>query len=177
MSANGTLAIVLLSLALGVASSSCTAEPQHAGHGGPPDTAFAAMQARGAMVMGVDQFTSPHVFEDLPDGGRIVLDRDTDADTAGIARIRRHMRDIAAAFARGDFTRPFQVHATQVPGTLVMTARRSQITYEAVDRPRGAEVRIHTTDSSAVAAVHTFLAFQRGAHHAAAQEALSPRSP
>jgi len=31
------------------------------------------MQSRGAHVMGVDQYTSAHVFEDLPDGGRVVL--------------------------------------------------------------------------------------------------------
>jgi hypothetical protein len=40
-----------------------------------------------------------------------------------------------------------------------------------VDRSRGAEVRIHTTDPVALAAVHEFLAFQRIAHHAAAHEA------
>jgi len=56
--------------------------------------------------MGVDQYTSAHVFEDLPDGGRIVLDRDSGSDTAGIATIRQHMRDVAAAFATGDFTKP-----------------------------------------------------------------------
>ena len=49
----------------------------------------------------------------------------------------------------------------------VMAARRIKITYEASDRPRGAEVRIRTTDSAAVAAIHAFLAFQRTAHHAA----------
>src|SRR6266704_1701646 len=75
----------------------------------PPDSAFAAMQSRGEMVMGVNQYTSAHVFEDLPDGGRIVLD--TQSDSAGIAQIRRHMRDIAAAFRAGDFEKPFQVHA------------------------------------------------------------------
>lgn len=99
-----------------------------------------------------------------------MLDRDTDADSAGIAQIRRHMREIAAAFARGDFARPFEVHETQVPGTAVMAQRRSAITYREVDRPRGAEVRITTTDTTAVAAVHAFLAFQRTAHHAAAHE-------
>jgi len=32
------------------------------------DADFAAMQERGQMVMGVDQYTSAHIFEDLPDG-------------------------------------------------------------------------------------------------------------
>jgi len=128
------------------------------------------MQARGDTVMGVNQYTSAHVFEDLPDGGRIVLDRDRDSDTVGIAQIREHMCGIAASFANGDFTKPFHVHAEVVPGTDIMAARRSRITYQALDRPRGAEVRIRTTDPAAVAAVHDFLAFQRHAHHAPGHE-------
>src|SRR6267143_4410104 len=138
----------------------------------PSDTAFVAMQARGQTVMGVDQYASAHVFEDLGDGGRIVLDADTLSDTAGIAAIRHHMHDIATAFRAGDFARPFQVHARVVPGTSVMAARASKITYEATDRPRGAEVRMSTTDSAAVAAIHAFLAFQRTEHHAADHEVM-----
>jgi hypothetical protein len=134
------------------------------------DTAFAAVQARGQAVMGVDQYTSAHVFEDLPDGGRIVLDRADSADTAAIATIRAHMREVAADFRAGDFTRPFAVHAREVPGTDVMAARRDRITYETLDRPRGAEVRIRTSDPAAIAAVHRFLAFQRSDHRAAGHE-------
>jgi hypothetical protein len=94
------------------------------------------------------------------------------ADTAGIATIRHHMRDIAIAFRAGDFARPFEVHVQVVPGTSVMAARRTEITYEPSDRPRGAEVRIRTSDPAAVAAIHAFLAFQRTAHHAAGHEAM-----
>jgi len=53
-----------------------------------------------------------------------------------------------------------------------LATRRTQIIYEASDRPRGAEVRIRTTDAAAVAAIHAFLAFQRTAHHAAGHEAM-----
>jgi hypothetical protein len=138
--------------------------------GSDEDSAFAAVQERGKGVMGVDQYTSKHVFEDLPDGGRVVLDRDDAVDTAAVTTIRAHMRDIAAAFQRGDFAAPGLVHAQEVPGTRVMAAKRSAIVYEAADRPRGAEVRIRTTDSSAVKAVHDFLAFQRSDHRAAGHE-------
>lgn len=131
---------------------------------------YAAMQSRGEHVMGVDQYASAHVFEDLPDGGRVVLDRADAADTADIARIRAHMRDIEAAFRAGDFSKPFAVHAQVVPGTAVMSARRAAIRYEAADRPRGGEVRIRSGDSLAVAAIHEFLAFQRTAHRAAGHE-------
>jgi hypothetical protein len=127
------------------------------------------MQARGAHVMGVNQYTSTHVFEDLPDGGRVVLDA-APTDTAGVATIRAHMHEIQAAFSAGDFSKPFAVHAQQVPGTDVMRARRAAIRYTEVDRPRGGEVRITSTDTVAVRAIHEFLAFQRGAHHAAGHE-------
>ncbi len=128
------------------------------------------MQTRGAHVMGVDQYTSAHVFEDLPDGGRVVLDRDDPADTAAIVTIRAHMRDIRAAFRAGDFTKPFAVHAQTVPGTAVMRARRAAISYEQIDRPRGGEVRMRTNDPEAVAAIHEFLAFQRREHRASSHE-------
>src|SRR5881397_1855410 len=135
------------------------------------DPSFVAMQARGQMVMGVDQYTSTHVFEDLPDGGRIVLDRDDPSDTAGIRTIRAHMRDIEKAFRSGNFTAPGLVHAREVPGTRVMSEQRSAIRYRAEDRPRGGQVRISTSNPKAVAAVHEFLAFQRSDHRAAGHEA------
>ena len=127
------------------------------------DSAFAAVQSRGHEAMGVDQYTSEHRFEPLPDGGRIELQRDT-ADRTGVETIRAHMRDIADRFSRGDFTIPGFVHAQTVPGTGVMAERKTRITYQEIDLPGGAEVRIRTTDSGAVAAVHEFLAFQRSDH-------------
>jgi hypothetical protein len=169
------LSVILLALPLGLSACNRTSRPRS--EASPADTAFRTMQARGAAVMGVDQYTSRHVFEDLPDGGRIVLERDTPADTPGIAEIRRHMQHIARAFALGDFADPLQVHAMTVPGTDIMTARRGTITYQELDRPRGAEVRIHTTDSAAVAAVHEFLGFQRHEHHAAGHEGAPAHVP
>lgn len=149
--------------------------------GSPPptpvaDTSFAAMQGRGKAAMGVDQYTSSHVFEDLPDGGRIVLQRNA-PDTAGTGAIRAHMSEIAAAFGSGDFDVPGFVHGQDVPGTTVMKARRSEITYSADTLPRGGQVRITTRDSAAVAAIHQFLSFQRSAHHAAGHEAHSGSTP
>jgi len=137
------------------------------------DSAFVATQSRGRVVMGVDQYTSAHIFEDLSDGGRIVLERSDPQDTAGIGMVREHMRSIARAFRAGDFAQPFQVHAQAVPGTAVMAARRNMIRYDAVDRPRGGEVRLRSSDAKAIAAIHEFLAFQRGAHHAAGHEGIA----
>lgn len=131
----------------------------------PSDSAFALVQARGHVAMGVDQYTSSHRFEPLPDGGRITLARDG-VDSAGAAQIRRHMRQIARAFARGHFDIPGLVHDRDVPGTSVMARRRSLITYTADTIPRGAQLRIRSQDSTAISAIHQFLSFQRQDHRA-----------
>jgi hypothetical protein len=123
------------------------------------------MQRRGHTAMGVDQYTSTHLFQPLPDGGRIELQRDT-ADSAGRLRILEHMEQIAAAFGAGDFAVPGFVHAREVPGTAVMAARRAKISYVVESLPRGAAVRLISVDSSAIEAIHEFLAFQRRDHRA-----------
>jgi hypothetical protein len=129
------------------------------------DSVFAEVQARGHVAMGVDQYTSQHKFEPLPDGGRIALQRDM-RDTAGVYRIRAHMTRIASAFGQGDFTLPGFVHAREVPGTREMRGRRSVIRYTADTVPGGAVVRLKSADSTAIAAIHQFLAFQRHDHRA-----------
>ena len=149
-------------LLLVIAGAACADEAPRGDRG---DSAFAALQSRGQEAMGVDQYTSTHRFEPLPDGGRIELQRDS-TDRAGVETIRAHMRDIAGRFSQGDFAIPGVVHAQEVPGTRIMAERKARISYEALDLPGGAEVRIRTTDSTALAAVHTFLAFQRGDHRA-----------
>jgi hypothetical protein len=127
------------------------------------DSAFKGVQRRGADVMGVDQYTSSHRFESLPDGGRIELQRDVE-DSAGVLKIRTHLQTIARQFADGDFSASATVHARTVPGTDVMRARRESIRYEYRPLPRGGAVRIVTEDSVALRAVHEFLAFQREDH-------------
>jgi hypothetical protein len=139
------------------------------------DTSYAGMQRRGQQAMGVDQYTSVHKFDSFPDGGRIELQRDRD-DSAGVAMIRAHIRAIAAAFRSGDFSTPAFVHMQMVPGTKVMAAKRSLITYEVHDLKRGAELRVRTRDAAAVAAIHDFMAFQRGEHHAGGKSGEHPGS-
>jgi hypothetical protein len=145
----------------------CRASTERQAAGPAADSAFAGVQARGAVAMGVNQYTSRHIFEPLPDGGRIELQRET-GDSAGSAQIRRHMALIAERFAAGDFTLPGFVHARGVPGTEVMSTRRAAIRYTVDSLPRGAALRLQSADSTAVEAIHAFLAFQRQDHHAGA---------
>jgi hypothetical protein len=133
---------------------------------GQSDSAYAQLQKRGETAMGVNQYTSQHVFEPLPDGGRIVLQR-KENDPAGEATIRAHMRTIATSFSAGDFALPDFVHATmEVPGTATMKRLQKEIAYTPRDLPDGGEVVISTKNPEAIVAIHDFLAFQRMDHRA-----------
>ena len=151
----GTLAF----LAVAIASLACSRQAAHA------DSAFAAMQQRGGMAMGVDQYSSTHRFDASPDGGRIELQRDVD-DTLGVEQIRTHMKMLKHSFEAGDFSTPEFVHMKTMPGTTVMAERRATITYAYHELPRGAELRMTSSDPAAVAAIHEFMAAQRNEHHA-----------
>lgn len=152
-------------LAVYASSASAQAAPARKDTAHARDSAYAALQERGKHAMGVDQYTSTHTFDSYPDGGRVALVRDSD-DSAGVAQIRRHLRDIKKAFEAGDFSTPEFVHMREVPGTKIMAARRTAITYEVHDIPRGAELRIRSTDAEVVKAIHEFMSFQRMDHHA-----------
>lgn len=162
-----SIALAVMSVLTLIAACASEHAPERSDRPRSADSAFAALQSRGAdaRAMGVDQYTSVHLFDALPDGGRVELQRAAD-DSAGVAQIRRHLRTIAEAFADGNFGTPAFVHAQKVPGTQVMAAKRSLIAYTVRDLPRGAELRITTHDTTAIAAVHAFMAFQRMDHHA-----------
>jgi len=142
--------------------STMTAE-QHTAMHGSSDSAFAAMQERGQMAMGVDQYASAHHFEITPDGGRIELQNNV-YDSLDVAQIRAHMKLIQHAFQAGDFSTPAFVHMRDMPGTDVMARKKNLITYQYEELPRGGAVRITTSDSEARAAIARFLNAQRTEH-------------
>jgi hypothetical protein len=129
------------------------------------DSSFAALQERGKVAMGVDQYASAHRFDVLPDGGRIALEMKS-ADSLAVAQIRAHMKLIEHAFQAGDFSTPEFVHMREMPGTKVMSRKKALIRYTYADLPRGGEVRIATADSESLAAIREFLLAQRGDHRA-----------
>lgn len=107
-----------------------------------------------------------HRFLDLPDGGRLELERAM-YDPAGIVAVRAHLDSMATAFRRGDFSLPARAHgrpASQIPGVAVLIARRAAITYTIDTLPLGGALELRSTDSAVVRAIHAFLAFQRAEH-------------
>ena len=81
-------------------------------------------------------------------------------DTATIAQIRSHFRDIAASFAEGAFDKPVETHAELPPGAAVMAANKKLIVYRYEERADGASVLIETADAATRKAVHDFLRYQ-----------------
>lgn len=155
-----------LTVVIGMSLTSAPLLAQHDKH--PPaqknDSAFRALQQRGKAVMGVDQYTSSHVFESLADGGRIELQRDVD-DSTGVRVIREHMREVARRFAAGDFSFSEAVHANhEIPGVAALRAAREAVRYSYRELPRGGEVRLTSSDERLVKAIHEFLAFQNSDH-------------
>jgi len=130
----------------------------------PADSTFAALQTRGQMAMGVDQYQNSHRFDVTDYGGRIELQSDK-GDSLEIAQIRAHLRGIEHSFQAGDFTTPAFVHAHDMPGTSVLTAKRALIEYSYADLPRGGEVRLTTNDADAKKGIREFLEAQSMEHH------------
>jgi hypothetical protein len=141
------------------------AAPAFAQHPPPShDAHHAAVDARGAAVMGFDQQRTVHHFRLYEDGGAIDVAVADAADTANRDAIRRHLPHIARLFADGRFDAPMLVHATEVPGTAELSRLKGSVTYTFVETPAGGRVDIATANADALAAVHRFLAFQIADH-------------
>jgi hypothetical protein len=129
---------------------------QHDAH----DTHDAALDERGGRAMGFSQTATVHHFLLKADGGVIQVEVRDASDAESLELVRRHLSQIARAFAEGDFTTPALVHERVPPGADAMRRLKSEITYTYEETEAGARVRISTGNADALAAVHNFLRFQ-----------------
>jgi hypothetical protein len=125
----------------------------------------AALKKRGTIAMGFDQDKTEHHFRTSAAGGSIEVDVKDAADSASRDQVRSHLKEIAAAFAKGDFTRPFETHAEVPPGVPSMQRLKTVIRYKYEETARGGLVRMTTSDPDALKAVHEFLDYQAREHH------------
>ena len=139
------------------------------------DAHHAAVDARGAGVMGFDQAQTIHHFRLYLDGGAIEVAVKDPAVAVNRDAIRRHLPHIAVLFAAGRFDAPMLVHATSVPGTDDMARLKTAVKYSYVETPGGGRVDIVTTQPDALAAVHRFLAFQIADHRTGDDPAVGRR--
>ena len=141
--------------------------------GGMPSPATPPATRDSAGVTGVDRAKPVHVFDVLPNGGVIELQRTAD-DTAGIRAIRTQLRGIARSFSAGDFSGPADIRMRAMPGARVMADRRNYIRYDYFNLPRGASLRITTMDVAARKAIWDFIKYQRYEHIAGEGQRASP---
>ena len=97
----------------------------------------AELKKRGTIAMGFDQDKTAHRFRTSAAGGSIEVEATDPADAASRDQIRAHLKEIAAAFAKGDFTKPFQTHAEVPPGVPSMQRLKGVVPYRYEETPRG----------------------------------------
>ena len=133
----------------------------HAGHGrAGHDEHLAAVNARGEGAMGFSQTETTHHFILTREGGLIQVEANDPGDVANRDRVRRHLAEVSAMFAAGDFRTPLLVHARTPPGADAMGRLKSEVGYAFEETAGGGRVRITAKSPEALAAVHEFLRFQ-----------------
>jgi hypothetical protein len=124
-----------------------------------------AVRERSAGVMPFDMNATTHIFTKTLEGGvqRVVVK--SRGDTRQTALVRRHLKDIADRFARGDFGAPTDVHGVEMPGLAVLKAAvpgELQVRYR--DLQTGAEIQYSSRDPKLVSALHAWFDAQIADH-------------
>jgi hypothetical protein len=119
---------------------------------------------RSAEVMPFDLAATTHTFQPTSDGGLQTVVADDPTDRRQIDLVQQHLRDEAAAFGRGEFGDPAQIHGAEMPGLATLKARfdRLDVTFSA--RADGAELRYRTDDPVVLDALHDWFAAQTSDH-------------
>jgi len=123
-----------------------------------------SMLQRGNIAMGFNQSKIMHHFIATPSGGEIMIVALNSSDNDTIKQIKNHVLDIQKEFSQGNFTRPFFIHAQQVPGTKLMGEKKDLIGYSMRQTNNGSILLLTTNDQQLIAAIHQFIAFQTAQH-------------
>jgi hypothetical protein len=122
------------------------------------------MIERGNIAMGFNQNKIIHHFIATPTGGEIMIVALKSSDNDTTKQIKNHVLDIQREFSKGNFTKPFFIHAQQVPGTKMMTEKKDLIKYGIKQTSNGSALLITSNDQQLIEAIHQFIAFQTGQH-------------
>ena len=122
------------------------------------------MNKRGDKAMGFDHLKTTHHFLLANEGGSIGVTANDPKDKESRDQIRKHLRHIAMMFSDGNFAVPMLIHEEKPPGSQVMEKLKDQIKYEFEEADRGALIRISTSNSEALTAIHEFLRYQIKEH-------------
>lgn len=125
-----------------------------------------SLMESGNIAMGFNQNKIIHNFKSTPTGGEIIITAlDNNNDTETIKQIRNHTLDIQKEFSEGNFTKPFFIHAQQVPGTKVMSEKKDLIKYSILQMKNGSTLILTTNNKQLINAIIQFMDCQATAHH------------
>lgn len=119
---------------------------------------------RGDIAMGFNQSAIAHQFLATPDGGKIIITTLNASDRQTINQIKNHILDIQIEFSEGNFTKPFFIHAQDVPGTKVMSEKKDLIKYSISEMYNGSSLLLTTNDKELIDAIDQFTEFQAREH-------------
>ncbi len=122
------------------------------------------MMERGNVAMGFNQDKITHQFIPTPFGGEIIITALNASDRETINQIKNHVLDIQREFSQGNFTRPFFIHAEQVPGTKVMFEKKDLIKYDKLEMNDGSKLILTTKDRQLINGINQFMEFQVRQH-------------
>jgi hypothetical protein len=127
-------------------------------------TNITKMMERGNIAMGFNQNKIAHQFAVTPNGGNITITSLNSNETQTINQIKTHIMDIQKDFSEGNFTKPFFIHAQEVPGTDVMTEKKDLIKYNILELRNGSSLVLTTNDKELMDAISQFMKYQSKAH-------------
>jgi hypothetical protein len=123
-----------------------------------------SMLARGNIAMGFNQSKIMHHFVATPSGGEIIIVALNSSDAKTIDEIRNRVIEIQKDFSEGKFSKPFFIHAQEVPGTKIMAEKKDLINYSVQQIRNGYTLVLTTSDRELVAAIKQFMVFQASQH-------------
>lgn len=123
-----------------------------------------AMIQRGNVAMGFEQEKITHKFIPTETGGEIMIMPKNASDSNTLNLIKEHMIDIQKDFSIGNFTKPFFIHAEQVPGTNTMNEKKDLIEYDIRQISNGSILSMITNDKEVINAIRDFIEYQGSEH-------------
>jgi len=139
--------------------------PMHKQHMKEAPQHQADVEKHGDEAMGFAHDKTSHLFRLFSDGGAIEVIVNDREDSRNLQAIRSHLTHIVTMFSNGQFSIPMFIHDQVPPGVPMMKEKRADISYSFEELPSGGRVRIKTTNSDALKAIHEFLRFQIADHH------------
>jgi hypothetical protein len=127
-------------------------------------TSMSSMLARGNIAMGFNQSKIMHHFVATPTGGEIIIVALNSSDAKTTNEIRNHVIEIQKDFSEGNFSKPFFIHAQEVPGTKIMAEKKDLINYSVQQIRNGYMLVLATSDRELIAAIKQFMVFQASQH-------------